>query len=148
MTDSQPRNPVTGQFISSNEAYQRVLEGIAYGMSAAPAPTSIPRDFETEQRIHNEQLMRASHRRALDRTIEAARERQRTFEANRQKERDDQARINAVERWSAAEAQDKREFLASGGFEEEYHFDREKWIRSEMARGEQIARRMPAANAL
>src|SRR5437016_2516712 len=136
----QPRNPVTGQFMSADDPYQRLLENLAYTGSAAPAPTELPRSLESLHRLHHEQLMQASRRRTLDRTVEAARERQRTFEANRQKEMTDQQRIADVERWAAAEEQDKREFLASGGFEEEYTFDREAWVRSEMERGERIAR--------
>jgi hypothetical protein len=144
----QPRNPVTGQFISNDDAYQRLLENLAYANSAAPPPTSIPRDFEAEQRLHNEHNMAAARRRALDRTIEAARERERKFVEQREREVADQQRIADVERWHEAEEKDRAAFLAAGGFPEEYQFDRLIWIRQEQERGEMRARRLPSFGAI
>jgi hypothetical protein len=134
--------------MSTNDPYQQALQSLGYLLSGAAPPTSIPRDFETEQRIHNEQTIAASRRRERDREIAAGRERERKFVEQHQKEMADQARINDVLRWHEVEERDKASFLAHGGFESEYSFDREAYIRAEQERSAQIARTLPSWNAL
>jgi hypothetical protein len=134
--------------MSTNDPYQQALQSLGYLLSGAAPPTSIPRDFETEQRIHNEQTIAASRRRERDREIAAGRERERKFVEQHQKEMADQQRVTDVLRWHEAEEQDRREFLAAGGFEEEYQFDRLSYIQAERERSERIARRLPSFGAI